>query len=320
VLAYVASVDRRERISALGVDVCFSTLNPFAASRYAPLTFPIYRPVLEAFTDAASIAGICASVDGKPVGLAIARVDSNQMASILSIYVAKAFRGRGIGSGLLGRLEIELAARGQTSAIICYVGETDGARVLERLLAARGWPPDGDRLLFFLIDGAITSAPWFDRAVLPPPFEIASWTTVTAGERTALAESQTVESWIPDALGPFSLEESAEPLNSLVLRYRGAIVGWLLTEAFTATTIRYVNLYVKPALNKAGRTFASLALLAEGVRRQARALGARSCGRFEVLPGNIALLRFIDRHLAPYVLERVEKERRIKRLAPVDGS
>ena len=292
--------------------VTFSGLSPFNSFRYAPLTFSEYRPLIQSFTHAKFVAGSCASVDGKPVGLAVARVDPFGTAVVLSIYVVRECRRRGIGTELLRRLEQDLAARGQTAAVLCYASERTGSVALERLLLASGWPMEGDRQHFFTMDCTILSSA-VGHAVLPDEFEISSWSTVTPGERTALVDGEQADPWIPADLAPFRFEHDLE-LNSLVLRRRREIVGWVITQPFTPTAIHYASLFVKPSVNKVGRTFASLALLGESVRRQARALGLESRGLFEVAPDNLPFLRFIDRHLSGYVLEHVEKQRRIKRL------
>jgi GNAT superfamily N-acetyltransferase len=293
---------------------CFTPLTPFAGPRYAAFTFAAHRPLIESFSTTSDVAGSCASVNGEPAGLAVAKLEPHGTAVILSIYVARAFRRRGIGAGLLRRLEQQLAARGQSMAAICYDSSNEGARPLERLLASCRWPDRGEAVHFFTMDCTILTSPWLARAVLPEDFEIAAWSTVTQPERDALARADHNGGWIPAGLHPFLDEYDLEPINSLVLRHRGAIVGWQLTHPLTPTAIHYANLFVRPDVNRVGRVYASLALLAEAVRRQERALGTRSLGLFEVESHNAAFLRLLDRYLSPLVLEHVEKQRRIKRL------
>ena len=81
-------------------------------------------------------------------------------------------------------------------------------------------------------------------------------------------------------------------------------------------TLEYTNLYVQPAVNRVGHSFASLALLGAGIRRMIAILGAQSRGQYWVSAGNRGFLRFIDRHMTPYVVSKVEMKLSIKRLGP----
>jgi ribosomal protein S18 acetylase RimI-like enzyme len=291
-----------------------SPLSPLTAPRYAALTFSAYRPSMEWLDGRTGLVGVGASDSGAPAGLALGREVAPRSARILSLYVLPDFRGRGIGTSLLAALESHLAGRGNDRMELVYAIDAPGSPAFEGVLHRCGWPGEGDRLQVFTVDGRIMSAPWFDDAVLPSPYAISDWVSLTDEEREALARSQEKERWIPDLLLPFDHEKHLEPLNSLVLRHRGRVAGWLLTHPLDTETIHYANLYVRPSVNRVGRTFASLALLAEAVRRQERAMGVASCGRFEVLPTNAPLLRFIERHLAPYLCSRSTVQRLVKRL------
>jgi GNAT superfamily N-acetyltransferase len=283
---------------------CLIPINPFTAARFASLTFRGYRAAMESCGTGSGLCAVGASVDDTPVGLALGRALSATHARVLSLYVVPAFRNRGIGTSLLGQLEAQLSKQGCEGAELSYALGTYGTSRLERVLQKCGWPAAGDRLHAFCLDGQILSAPWFGTTVLPSPYGIAPWSTITEDERQRLLRSQETERWIPENLIPFRYEADLEPLNSLLLRHGDSVIGWALTQRFDESTLSYANLYVRPSLNRAGRTFASLALLAESVRRQTSALGVASRGTFEVVPENTPFLRFIDRHFGPYLLSR----------------
>jgi GNAT superfamily N-acetyltransferase len=289
-------------------------LTPLTASRYAGLTFSGYRSAMEWFDGRGGWVGLGAAVDSEPVGLALARQPRAGLARIASVFVAESFRRRGIATRLLGRLEELLVERELLAVDLVYAPEAAGAAAFEALLRRRGWPDRGDRIHVFIVDGRIMSAPWFDGAVLPPSYEICDWASLREDERQGLARSQETERWIPEVLNPFDHEKNLEPLNSLALRHEGRVEGWLLTQPMDASTLHYASVYVRPSVNRAGSTFASLALLAEAVRRQERALGIASRGRFEVLETNRPFLRFIERRLVPYLCSRETLQRLVKRL------
>src|SRR5688572_22197445 len=195
----------------------FTILNAFTAPPYAVFTLSAYRSLLTSAMSSVNIA-VGASVNGEPAGLALSHRSPGGDARVLSIYVRPEFRRKGIGTGLLQFLEKILAAEGCGRAEIAYKLGTSGTSAFERLIRSCQWPLSGPRLYLFALDGAIMSAPWFDRAVLPSPYEIADWATITASERSELRRSQEEDRWIPDNLFPFRFEENLEPLNSLLLR------------------------------------------------------------------------------------------------------
>jgi GNAT superfamily N-acetyltransferase len=288
----------------------FHVLNIFTARAYSSLTVAVYRSFLED-RYGLHLTAVGASINGEPVGLALAN-QSQQSAHIVSIYVRPEYRRQRVGVRLLQMLEDHLAAQCDR-AEITYVSAPD-ASPFEQFLRACDWPLDGPRLHVFSLDAGIMSARWFDGAVLPDIYTIENWNTMTLQEREVLAASQKMEPWIPEHLVPFAFESRLEQRNSLVLRRSGQLIGWLLSEPHGDGHLRYVNLYVRPSFNRAGRTFCTLALVAEAVRRQIRTFGHRSRGFFEVEPANKDFLRFIDRHLANYLVSRTELKKLTKEL------
>jgi GNAT superfamily N-acetyltransferase len=289
-----------------------SVITPFTAAPFAGLTLARYGRALTRLNPNEKLIAIGAEVSARPVGLAVGRLVAPDSATILTLFVVPGSRCAGIGSALLEALERACAERGHQHLGLSYALDTAGTAAFEACLTRCGWSPEGQRFHAFTVDGKLMESPWFDQAVVQPPYVIESWSTVTEDEREELRRSQAADGWIPEYLVPFRFESSLDMLNSLVLRHDGAVRGWLLTCRLDAHTIRYENIFVRPSLNHTGRTFAALALIAEAVRCQAQALGVESQGRFEVLEENVALLRFIDRHMRKYVLSSARMQRLTK--------
>lgn len=174
--------------------------------------------------------------------------------------------------------------------------------------------------MFAFIESAeILLSAWSREAVLPASYVIAPWVSLTPEERRTLQQSQENERWIPENLIPFHFEKNLEPRTSLVLRREERVVGWLLTHHLDSTTLEYSNLFVRPSVNRVGNTFASLALLTEGIRRTVACMGKETRGQFYVAATNKPFLRFIERHMRLHLLSKVEMKRVFKPLCQGDG-
>lgn len=295
----------------------FEWLTTFTWQRYASMTLAPYRELLESpAVSGRQHVALGVSEAGRPVGLALVQIDADRTAECLSIYVVRDQRGRGVGTELLERLEIGLAELGCSAVALRYDANVPEGRHLERLLTRHHWPTRRQQLRFLMLDGGIAAASWFRTAVLAPPYSIASWSSVTEAERRALWASQQARAWIPDELLPSRFETGLDSHNSLVLRHDDAVVGWALLRPVDDRTVHYANVFADPLYNRAGRTFATLALVAAAVRRQVQQRGVRSRGIFEIAPHNTSFLRFADRHLRPFLLLDRQLTRVVKVLTP----
>jgi GNAT superfamily N-acetyltransferase len=300
-------------------------LNVLTWPAYAHMTRTACRELMAGSTSAPSDGpggtpiAVGAAMDERPVGLAVARMNA-QRAECLSLYVTRDVRGRGIGTALLARLESAVAAAGGSTLSLSYDPESGAAAgAVERLLARGGWPDSRDRLRFLMLDGSVMQARWFASAVLPSSYRLEPWSTLSAADREVIDASQRSDAWIPPHLVPWRFESGHDPDGSFVLRRDRRVVGWLLARVVDATTLHYANVFVRPSENRAGHTYAALALVAEAIARQARRLGERSRGLFEVAPDNVGFRRFVDRHLRDYLILDQELTRATKPLRPPGG-
>jgi GNAT superfamily N-acetyltransferase len=143
----------------------------------------------------------------------------------------------------------------------------------------------------------IIQAPFLQKKyVLPSDMEIFLWQEITSKERLVIEQTQSVKSWIKEQLYPFKHEESFEPLNSLGLRYRGEVVGWVLTKRLDVDTIAYNCMFVRKDLQRMGR---GIALFVEAIKRQNMANIPK--GIWEVNQKNHLMIRFINKYMLPYL-------------------
>ncbi|MCF2145974.1 TIGR03032 family protein [Desmonostoc muscorum LEGE 12446] len=254
-------------------------LNSSNALDYNHLTYPSLQKRWQTQPPQGELIGLSASLDGAIVGFAISERLNPQQAEIISLFVLPEYRCQGIGRRLVAYLERELAQQGCVEIILSYSTNTLTNVALEPLLQKLHWqPPQINLVLGKTATEKIAPAPWLNKYPLPPAFEVFPW--LDAGL----------------SLPPNVEAHRLEPLNSLGLRYRGEVIGWVLTHRVAPDTIRYTTVSIAQAFEKRGR---GVSLLAEAIRRQVDS-------GVPYLTGSVSyryprLLQFVERHLTPYL-------------------
>ena len=285
-------------------------LTGFNAFGYLSLTFPSFQPYLQTLIIGGNLVAIGAADGNRPIGLALAESRADGSAKILSILVQARDRRQGVGTALLTRLEQELHSYGSSTAAIVYAAGKPTNPALERLLQKCGWSAPAPHKLICRCTQSMQHAPWVSAYTLPQSFEIFSWTELTVAERQDLELQQKTQHWVPESLMPFKYEPSMEPLNSVGLRYRGQVVGWVITQRFRTDTICYSCSYIRPDLQRRGRI---IPLYAEAIRRH--------CTRPEipnatwVVPYiHEGMVQFVQHRMAAYMTSIDEFRRSLKSL------
>ncbi|WP_309232639.1 TIGR03032 family protein [Cylindrospermum sp. FACHB-282] len=254
-------------------------LNSSNALDYNHLTYPSLQKRWQTQPPQGELTGLSASLDGAIVGFAISERLNPQQAEIISLFVLPEYRHQGIGTRLVAYLERELAQQGCVEIILSYSTSTLTNVALEPLLQKLHWqPPQINLVLGKTATEKIAQAPWLNKYPLPPTFEVFPW--LDAGL----------------SLPPNVEAHRLEPLNSLGLRYRGEVIGWVLTHRVAPDTIRYTTFSIAEAFEKRGR---GVSLLAEAIHRQVNS-------GVPYLTGSVSyrhprLLQFVERHLTPYL-------------------
>jgi GNAT superfamily N-acetyltransferase len=272
--------------------------DPAAALPFHGMTYPAHRGLLAAVGPGGPVVAVAADADGRPAGLALAQVhDDGHTAEVLSIYTAPEFRGAGVGTALLAEVEGELGRRGVAEMVAVYPGGRPATPAVERLLARRGWPAATPRMELVTLNRSSLEtarvAPWFRQPAWPADCEVFPWAELTAREREELRAAE----WYPPILSPFNEPERIEPLNSLGLRYRGSVAGWMLTHRIAAETLRYTSLFVRPEVPAKGVGFA---MVVEAVRRHLASPGEDRFAVFGVHAVN-PLIGFLRRRVLPHL-------------------
>ncbi|MBO9540561.1 GNAT family N-acetyltransferase [bacterium] len=277
----------------------FELLDSQQVVGFQHLSYPIYRPQLRNAAQSGTLVAIGVSDGTRAVGLVLAdHPRDSRLGVVLSLYVTPQYRRRGLGKTLFGLLGDELRRRGCFEAKASFMDGTPSTPGVERILSHHDWSQPLERV--WVCTGtreSIVSLPWLQDLPLPEAFEMFPWNALRDDERQALLEQEAVAPGYPAILSPFREEHLLEPLNSLGLRYRGQVVGWLITHRIAPDTIRYTSLFVREELQALGR---AIPLVARAIRLQLEDGGANK-GTFAVLVQNRAMANFIHRRLAPHL-------------------
>lgn len=293
-----------------------SPLVPADATICAGMTFPAYRHLLslapalrlpaEPEQRLVTAVGVVARRHGQPVGLVLAEWPVHAdggTPELLSLFVASAHRGEGIGRALLAAIEDDiLVGRGASALEAVYTTGKPAIAILEHLFQRQGWSAPEPRALLVRFDmEEALAAPWVarpDRAtsLLPDGATIFPWVELSGAERQHLRDSNTARPWIPNSLQPWRHDHLGfDPVSSVGLRYRGEVVGWVINHQVDDRTVRFTCSFMRKDLSRRARI---VPLYVEAIRRLA-GTACRHCTLITpaVYPG---MTTFILRHIAPH--------------------
>ncbi|WP_246183440.1 GNAT family N-acetyltransferase [Paenibacillus methanolicus] len=228
--------------------------------------------------------------DGYQGAVVIELSQDHGTAHLRSIMVRPGSRRQGIGRRLLEAAAERLKSRGYAQLLAEFMTETGGELTTAGFLQACGFisPQPG----IHIRTGPFTSLQgqrWLSLR-LPDEFVVAPWGNLAPSERVLLLEAASYE--YPDILSPFEDDAEVDPSRSLLLRYRGQPVGWMLLEELEPRTVLFKTMYVFKRHQRMAR---GVALFAEAIRRL-MAEGHYPNGMFFVEHENEPMRRFMERY------------------------
>ena len=289
------------------------------APRYAALTYPRFRGLLTQLAQYEdSTIAVGGSLFGQPVGLALAQLCPHcQAAHVHSLFVQPAYRNQGIGAALLTRLEEAVAQRAYDRMHIEYPAAHAETPALEQVLVRCGWQPPQRTFLRCAVEGkpaveAFINAPWMQMPLLPDGFELFAWNDLDLNERQLIERQRLTEFDEHDAAQAVD-DYSFDPLTSVGLRYRGDVVGWMLTTRIAPKRVLYDWLAFKPQLR--GRGY-GMALVIAAIQREYALDGSEMVGLWRTRLDNLPMMRIINRRLRPYITTILETSISYKNFEP----
>lgn len=240
-----------------------------------------------------------ASIHGTPIGIGIASVMKyTHQVDIHHLFVLPEYRQQHIGTALFDRLLEEAKRLGGRSCFLSYPLGQPSTSAIEKIFLKAGWMTR-PLLIRCTYDVLNFYMPWATDEEYPYPegYEEIMWKELSDEEKELLRRRQE-QGAHPFYVSPFIQEERIEPLNSLVLRYQGEMIGWMMTHRIDVETIRYTTLYVERHVKHRGWVMAQL--LSHSMRRHLAQPTPWAILDIPLLYVSSAWLRFAEKRLFPY--------------------
>lgn len=240
---------------------------------------------------------IGAASNGEPIGLLLANLTA-MSAEISYIFVKEQFRNKNVASNLLQFLDKKLEQDKFAITFASYESSISSKPILEHIFLEKlKW--HGPRLHYIKckFDSFAFDPPWLHLEYpLPIGFEIFSWSELLQEEKDKLRHANE-KGLIPDFISPFNEEEKIEPLNSLGIRYKGAVIGWMITHRVSPDTILYASFFIKKEWQHGG---VAVRLLCDAIKLQKQTKIAWALLEANILKTEPSWIKFIERRLVPY--------------------
>jgi GNAT superfamily N-acetyltransferase len=234
----------------------------------------------------------------EPVALLLARMFyASKIGEILSLCVAPKYRRQKVATQMIHLLK----QKGEVDEIkqmgFVYPTNVPETPLLEQFLKNTGFSQKRFTLAEFQFDYAQFHPPWFEKNYAwPKDFEVFPWTELRYEDIPSI-DKKYANKVVPFDVYPFFHSASFEPLNSLGLRYKGEVIGWVINERTLPDTINYRNIYVDYDFQFRG---VAIYLLVESVQIHTKNNIKWGIFQINMLSSSASWLHFVRRRLAPY--------------------
>lgn len=187
------------------------------------------------------------SENNQPVGLVLATFyPSLAWAKLLALHLAPPYSHISSYMSLLKGFEDHL--RQQKCRLLTHLYSTgsDQAAELEGLFRQAEWSAPQIAMVRCHFAVQTFQTPWLARAlelVLPADFEIFPWSKLRPQDEQLL-QHQLQQSTFPLSVSPFHEKQTIESINSLGVRYRGKVIGWVISNRVAPDTVSFSSFYV----------------------------------------------------------------------------
>jgi hypothetical protein len=270
---------------------------------FLQFTYIKYRLALLT-ADPGTFCMIGARMNNKPSGLIAASLfPAEKTSAVLSVFIKKGCRKKGIGTGMFEILEKFLKENGYKKIIIEFIRNTRQTNFLEKILNSSGWEkPELRTLLCRIHYKKLLKSGWLTKYKLTEDFSIFRWNEISEEEKNRIMTYENMDGWYPENLNPFKLDLKMQSSNSLGLKFKNEIIGWIIVQKLSKNSLNYARLFVCRDFQDMGKI---IILLSEAIKIQAAE--KISYGNFSFDMDNKKMKLFYEKRFKPYVNKTNEK-------------
>jgi len=245
-----------------------------------------------------------------PIGLCLCHYNKTlKTGNLLSLFVFDKYRNQGTGTKLLKIVEKQLVKMKCRYIYTEYIKDEMINNCFEPILNKQEWTKP--EVFMNIIQISYKNLPfekWGEGSRLSNDFSIFFWKDIKEKEISWIKSKKGQPGWYEDYLSPF-LIQNPEQLNSLGLKYKGEIIGWVITERISKDKISYQKLFIVEDFQNIGII---IKLLAQSIKLMAEANITYGC--FAIKIENKKMMRFYNKHMKPFAYSISEKVKRKKLL------
>ncbi|MCK5831894.1 MAG: GNAT family N-acetyltransferase [Methylococcales bacterium] len=247
--------------------------------------------------------GVIAWWQGQPVGLLLAEKQNINHGLVISWNVIKSHRGYGLGRKLIKQMELFAKNNDINSLSVSFRWDTEARQQITKTLDHLGWQrPQKELMLYKFSPKLFMQMAWYKKLCLPKGYTIFSWDTLSKQDKQQILNRQKKTNWYPVELSPLFDSLGFEPVNSIGLRLKGVVVGWLITHRVHIDVIEYSSLFVSPELQGLGR---GVHLILEAIKRQ-HIIGVPHA-IFQARVENTSACSFVERRMAETIVSQTSR-------------
>lgn len=203
--------------------------------------------------------------EGKPIGVLIANYFPAIYQSLIAhFFVLPESRGKGVGTLLMTHLMSYLKAEKIRSIELHYNASSETAGSLTELLKNTGWKPPSLLTTRYFFDLHLFNPHWLTHPPKLHPDETLFPLTDLTQEETQQLRRWEKENPLIQQVSPFEKNYELEKLNSLGLRSKGELIGWIAAHRVEKNVIRYSSLYLHSEHRGTG---SAISLLAASIQK-----------------------------------------------------
>lgn len=255
-----------------------------------------------------------AEKEGKLAAVAlVSMLNKPKLAEVHEIVILPDFSENEIKEQLIDYLENSL--KKERCLVLCQFFEKEAGTKFhhDALFEKRKWEIPRLHMIRYHFDCYLFSPPWFLKEyTLAEDITIFPWKELKSSERKIIQNQQN-RSYFPYIISPLYDEDKIQHINSLGMRKKDRVIGWMVTHTFPEKpdTVRYSSFYM--AEDERNKGYAPY-LLQQSIKLQQLSELQWSYFLLNIEFSDKSWFRFIDKRLKSQSYSIVEVWRRCKTL------